>query len=621
MLLKRWLKRSLTSNKTLDPKEELTTKKSEYPDKPLQPQEENKKLKSSRRGSILKKETFKDVTLQEQKTPRKEKKKSKKKKSSKKERTSKKVDKKEKPTHEVVNSNEAEQEVQEEEEIYDESSTDEINNEDAEGGNDDFMGDYNFEEKDASAEEENDFSCLSPEEIIKEQRRMITEVAELLNVPEASAANMLRHYKWKKEILFGKYFDNPQAVLVEAGCDSSVLKKKKKHKSKNQPELSSSRIKLTGVGGCLICGEDKEANDCSAMSCKHRFCNECYTSFLTFKINEREVTKLTCPAVGCNLVVPEEMIKQLVPEETFKKYYSFITQSFVEDNREVTWCPAPNCGHAITTDMVSRRVVTCKCGFSFCFTCHNEAHAPASCAQVKEWIRKCQDDSETVNWIGANTKDCPNCSVAVEKNGGCNHMVCRMCSHEWCWLCIKPWKGHNDYYTCNRYIKTQKKIEKKKKKKGKKAKLEKEEEERQKHQKQLERYLHYFERYVNHDNASKMEKQIREKAYKKIQELTSGESTFAEVKFIERGTNVLLQCQNVLKYSYVFAYFLSEDGPEKPLFNWLQKELETTTEQLGGILESNGTIHRVDAVNLTKLAETKKNNLLRAVEQGLVENV
>ena len=30
-------------------------------------------------------------------------------------------------------------------------------------------------------------------------------------------------------------------------------------------------------------------------------------------------------------------------------------------------------------------------------------------ALIKKWIKKCDDDSETSNWISANTKECPKC--------------------------------------------------------------------------------------------------------------------------------------------------------------------------------------------------------------------
>ena len=41
------------------------------------------------------------------------------------------------------------------------------------------------------------------------------------------------------------------------------------------------------------------------------------------------------------------------------------------------------------------------------------------------WKQKIQDDSETNNWLAANTKPCPKCGKPVEKNGGCNLVVCK----------------------------------------------------------------------------------------------------------------------------------------------------------------------------------------------------
>ncbi len=49
------------------------------------------------------------------------------------------------------------------------------------------------------------------------------------------------------------------------------------------------------------------------------------------------------------------------------------------------------------------------------------AHA---CRWAK-WKQKMQDDSETRNWMAANTKPCPKCGKPVEKNGGCNLVVCQ----------------------------------------------------------------------------------------------------------------------------------------------------------------------------------------------------
>jgi len=242
---------------------------------------------------------------------------------------------------------------------------------------------------------------------------------------------------------------------------------------------------------------------------------------------------------------------------------------------------------------------------------------------MKQWIKKCKDDSETSNWICANTKDCPKCKSAIEKNGGCNHMTCRQCAHEWCWLCHRPWKGHSDFYACERYEKAQKKKEKRVKigkKTKKQSKLELIELEREAKKKALERYLQYYTKFLNYDTTLKTAAEVRAKAQAKMNLFQNEQSTLAEVKFIESTTEMLLECQNVLKYSWVYNYYVDDSSPEKLIFAFLQEELEKTTVALAELLEAPGiNRRRTEAVDLTKLAQIKKDNLLRGVENGLVE--
>jgi ariadne-1 len=54
------------------------------------------------------------------------------------------------------------------------------------------------------------------------------------------------------------------------------------------------------------------------------------------------------------------------------------------------------------------------------------------------------NESETANWILANTKKCPACNARIEKNHGCNHMHCKLCKHEFCWICMGPWGEHGE---------------------------------------------------------------------------------------------------------------------------------------------------------------------------------
>lgn len=52
--------------------------------------------------------------------------------------------------------------------------------------------------------------------------------------------------------------------------------------------------------------------------------------------------------------------------------------------------------------------------------------------------------------LQTDTKMCPHCFVPIEKNGGCSHMRCRMCSMDFCWTCGSFGKGmyHQDGVPC-----------------------------------------------------------------------------------------------------------------------------------------------------------------------------
>lgn len=317
---------------------------------------------------------------------------------------------------------------------------------------DDFVGGFDFEcNEDEHAHNTPDFSCLSPEDIVLAQKKQISEICELLMISASSASLLLRSYGWKPEKLIAKYFDNPDTVLAEAGVLVDTFD-------------GEAECKLTEDGECLVCTEISSPAESCALVCGHRVCASCWSSFLTMKITDGEVYRLSCPAVGCRRAVPDEVVRKLVEKPVYEKYLRFVTKSFVEDNSLITWCPYPRCANAITTDMVRGHIVQCSCSFRFCFSCHHEAHSPASCEQIIQWAKKCSSDSETGLWLGVNTKACPNCNVYVEKNGGCNHMNCRQCSYEWCWMCMKIWKGHEDYYACARFEKQQRKKEKNKRK-------------------------------------------------------------------------------------------------------------------------------------------------------------
>ena len=126
--------------------------------------------------------------------------------------------------------------------------------------------------------------------------------------------------------------------------------------------------------------------------------------------------------------------------ERFERLRRFRLENFVTSSKDLRWCPGAGCdkivrsGAACTS--VKCTVANGGCGAAFCVRCGEEAHQPAGCPALAEWAEKCQNESETANWILANTKRCPKCQTRIEKNQGCNHMSCSQCKYEFCWMCM-----------------------------------------------------------------------------------------------------------------------------------------------------------------------------------------
>jgi ariadne-1 len=249
----------------------------------------------------------------------------------------------------------------------------------------------------------------------------------------------------------------------------------------------------------------------------------------------------------------------------------------VEDKEYLKWCPAPDCENAIECGVRKKDLdkvvptVACDCKYRFCFGCILADHQPAPCDLVKKWLKKCADDSETANWIAANTKECPKCNSTIEKNGGCNHMTCRKCKHEFCWMCMGLWSEHGtSWYNCNRF----------EEKSGSEAR-----DAQAKSRVSLERYLHYYNRYANHEQSAKLDKDIYQKTEKKMIQLqTASGMSWIEVQYLNSASQALQTCRQTLKWTYAFAFYLARNNLTA-MFEDNQKDLEMAVEALSEMFE------------------------------------
>jgi ariadne-1 len=277
----------------------------------------------------------------------------------------------------------------------------------------------------------------------------------------------------------------------------------------------------------------------------------------------------------------------------------------------VRWCPAPGCGNAVNTDTPLGQTVRCTCGHSFCFRCGEEPHGPAYCEHVREWHKKSNDESETNNWITANTQACPKCNTFTEKNGGCNHMTCKFCSYEYCWMCRKEWRGHSDFYSCNRFEKKTKKTKKAQNGK-KKSKTDKELQaaiEREQRRVCLERYLLYYNQFAEYDRMNAGLSKMKEDINLKRQDWKDHDGTAADSAFVERALVIIRDCYIALKWSCVRLFYFDDKNLRRNLFDFVRSELEKATKDLMEMVRDS-PFEKTDVVCLTRICETRLGNLL-----------
>lgn len=447
------------------------------------------------------------------------------------------------------------------------------------------------------------FKVLPPSDIQKQQDELIDEVNMILDISKAEAAILLRYFRWNKERLIEDYMDRPSQVLDAAGLSQSTA--------------GPPKMKVVPNFVCDICCEDEPGLESFALKCGHRYCVDCYRHYLSQKIQgEGEAARIQCPSEGCTIIIDARSLDLLVTPELTERYHELLHRTYVEDKETLKWCPAPDCQNAVECGVKKKDLdkvvptVSCLCSHRFCFGCILNDHQPAPCELVKKWLKKCADDSETANWISANTKECPKCNSTIEKNGGCNHMTCRKCKHEFCWMCMGLWSEHGtSWYNCNRF----------EEKSGLDAR-----DAQAKSRVSLERYLHYYNRYANHDQSARLDKDIYHKTEKKMVQLQkeSGMS-WIEVQYLNSASQALQTCRQTLMWTYAFAFYLARNNLTE-IFEDNQKDLEMAVEALSEMFEKPiselaDAKLKVEIMDKTSYCNKRRVILLEDTAQNLAE--
>ncbi|KAI3911167.1 hypothetical protein MKW92_033376 [Papaver armeniacum] len=421
--------------------------------------------------------------------------------------------------------------------------------------------------------EKKKYTVLKEEDIRKRQEEDITEISTVLYIPRASATILLRYFDWNVTGAQEAWFANEEKVRKDVGLLENQL----------------STIE-NNIIECPICSHEFPRDGVCAAACGHLFCKLCWTRYVSKNISDGPgCLKMQCPETSCAVAVGQDMINELVSDEDKEKYSRYLLRSYVDDQRNIKWCPGAGCEYAVgfigessylISDSSSYDVV-CNNGHSFCWNCLDDAHRPVDCNTAGKWAVQISNEPENLTWICANSKPCPECKRAIEKNQGGMRMTCR-CGFEFCWLCLSDWPTHweitGNYYSCNAY---------------EKARAEGVYDEEEKTRKEAKDYLDKYARFVENQKS-------RLEAAESLQKLKSRDLTMLsyryympedELRFITDAWQQIMECRQQGLYS-------EEDHSPKAFYHFRGKLL-----------------------TLTSNTRTYFENLVRSLENGLSEKL
>lgn len=168
----------------------------------------------------------------------------------------------------------------------------------------------------------------------------------------------------------------------------------------------------------------------------HITCGKCIHQWIKAEISSNNLHP-DCPEYACERKLSDSELLGILGDNDYDKLLSLRTARQIESNPLLRWCPNPKCGSVVKRlDTKTRKMDCLECEekglkkSSFCsdctspwttghsFTCKGED------ISVKQWAVKHKTLSSRMFIAEKVSQRCPSCKTRIEKDGGCNHIIC-----------------------------------------------------------------------------------------------------------------------------------------------------------------------------------------------------
>ncbi|GIM10438.1 hypothetical protein Vretimale_13990 [Volvox reticuliferus] len=201
--------------------------------------------------------------------------------------------------------------------------------------------------------------------------------------------------------------------------------------------------------------------------CRDTFCRVCLATHLQTQLGCGAVDNMRCPAPSCRRQLPPYVLQQLMTPAEYERWETLTLQRTLDKMEDLVYCP--RCREPCLED--KDHCTLCPgCFFSFCALCEESWHPGSTCLDPEARLALLEERRSAASQAGGlsaterarqelnrrnelkslallaiTTKQCPLCSMGVEKTEGCNKMTCAYCGAFFCWKCNQVIQGYDHF--------------------------------------------------------------------------------------------------------------------------------------------------------------------------------
>lgn len=191
---------------------------------------------------------------------------------------------------------------------------------------------------------------------------------------------------------------------------------------------------------CAICLSDECVRPHELLGCGHWFGLSCIREWVRVSLEEQQQVPV-CPL--CNTALPATLV------EAYDYGYPLrwiVFQAWLQQQSTATVhaCETHNCPGIHCALNGRQSIDTCVfCLKHYCFGCHvyHEGSGTQRCKQFQQWKldnERVEESFQALLFNGT-LKRCPQCREVTSKDGGCDHMTCKKCRHQYWWSTLTPY--------------------------------------------------------------------------------------------------------------------------------------------------------------------------------------